>query len=553
MSTALNAADLQSEHKRRVRGLVAVFTAYFASSFYFYGLTVAAPKIAADLNGMPLYSWAISLPALGAAFTTLIFGKLSDMYGRRIILALCMVLFLTGAILGATSQTFVFNIAARVVLALGQGAVPPLCFSVVGDLFPPAERSRWSGLLNIPSGMMAIISPTLIGMISDNLSWRYLFGITAPLVAIAGLAVLLGVPTLTQRATHKIDFLGSCLLATASATMILGFSWAGTTVAWGSVQIISLFAISLGAGALFLWVEGRAEEPMLDPQVLRNRTFITAGVAGFMSFFGLLGVLMYYPLFLQGVQGRSGTLSGQMITPFSVVMAFMGVPAGFLLARTKRYKWMLLAGYAILTAAMFGMATFNVGTPIWMSILVTTLAGFGLGTIPTVNTLVAQFAVPKRLLGVSVGAMFFFVILGRAIAPAILGSAMNATYATHLQSAIPEELIRVADKETLMSLADTRVLLSPQAVASLQATLARHGDERLFARTIAAIRGSLEASLKTVFLIGALTMLVSFFLVVSIPEVSMDREVEDKRAPARREETPVPAASIPLLGTDDAE
>ena len=469
MSHAQIAVEQQSATKRQTTlALVAVFTTYSATSFYTQGLNVASPKIAADLNGMALYSWAISLPALAAAFVTLVFGKLSDMYGRRIILMVSLVFFLAGAILAAVSQTFVFNIAARVVLALGQGALPPLCFSVIGDLFPPAERSKWSGLLRIPSGITAIISPTMVGMITDGLSWRYLFWITAPLALISGVLVLFVMPSLTRRAAHKIDFLGSFLLAIASATMILGFSWAGTTYAWKSIQIIGLLAVSVAFWAIFLWVEGRAAEPMLDPQVLTNRTFLTAAVSGFISFFGLLGITVYYPLFLQGVQGASATLTGKILTPFSVLLAFMGVPAGFLLGRTKRYKWMYIAGYAILTGAMFGMVAFDVGTPVWLGVLVIAMAGLGLGAIPTINALVAQFAVPKRLLGVAVGAVFFFVITGRAIAPAILGSAMNATYAKTLDRLLPAELSQVADKATLASLADPRVLLSPDAMVALQ-------------------------------------------------------------------------------------
>jgi MFS family permease len=252
-----------------------------------------------------------------------------------------------------------------------------------------------------------------------------------------------------------------------------------------------------------------------------------------MSCFGMLGATMYYPLFLQGVQGTSATLSGQVITPFNMLMTFMGIPAGFLLARTKRYKWMYIAGYAILAATMFVMITFNAGTPVWVGVLVTGLAGFGLGAIPTINTLVVQFAVPKRLLGVAVGAIFFFIFLGNAIAPAILGSAMNAAYAKDLQSSLPAELKLIADKALLESLTDSRVLLSPQAMTSLREALAGIGDRgpALFDETVQAIRGALEASLKTVFVIGAVTMLISFLLIITIPEVSMDVEVQDRRAP----------------------
>ncbi|MBI5031679.1 MAG: MFS transporter [Chloroflexi bacterium] len=503
--------------------LIAVSVTYLAYCFYQYSLNVAAPQVAADLNGMALFSWAISIPALASALATLIFGKLSDMYGRRNVMIASLSFFLLGSVLSAMSQDFVFNIAARFILALGQGALAPLIFSVLGDLFDPAERSKWSGLLAIPAGITAFIAPTLVGMVADSLSWRYFFWLLALTAIISGAFVLIGVPSLKQRSEHKIDFLGAVLLTFASATTIVGFSWAGTTYPWGSIQIIGTLGIAIVGWGLFLWTESQAAEPMLDLQVLTNRTFITAALAALMSFFGLMGITAYYPLFLQGVQNASATLSGQMITPFSVLMSFMGVPAGFLLAKTKRYKWMYVIGYAILTVAMFGMMTFGVDTPIWLGVLVTALAGLGLGTIPTINTLVAQFAVPRRLLGAATGAIFFFVMMGMAIAPAILGSAMNASYASALQNALPAELQKSADPATLSAIGDPRVLLSPQAMTTLKESFARQGAQgsALFDQTVVAIRSALEASLKTVYLIGAVTMLLSFLMILTIPEISM--------------------------------
>jgi len=221
-----------------------------------------------------------------------------------------------------------------------------------------------------------------------------------------------------------------------------------------------------------------------------------------------------------------------MLTPFSMLMAFLGVPAGFLLAKTKRYKWMYILGYAILTIAMFGMVTFSAGTPLWLGVLVTALAGLGTGAIPTVNTLVVQFAVPRRLLGMAVAAIFFIVLIGNAIAPAVLGSVMNSIYEKKLRYSLPAELSQLMDEATLASIADPRVLMSPEAMTGLRNTFNKAGEEApaFFDQTVRAIRGALESSLKRLFLIGAVTMLLSFLFILTIPEVSMDVEVQDKRA-----------------------
>ena len=422
-------------------GLTAVFLTYFLFSLMTFGQNVAAPRIAADLNGMSLYSWAISLPMLGAAFVTLLFGRLSDLYGRRTMLLFSLALFLIGAILTAISQTFAFNIAARVVNSMGFGALAALCFSVIGDLYAPVERSKWTGLLQISAGVAAIIGPTLVGMITDNLSWRYFFWATVPMAVFCAILVIIGIPGRNQRIAHQIDYVGALLLAVASSSMILGFSFADKNP-WDSFRVVGLLLISLVCWIAFVLVERRVEEPILDPQTFTNRTFLTVAAAALMSFFGFVGIINYYPLFLQGVQGVNATISGQVLTPFTALMSFMGVPAGLLLAKTKRYKWMLVASYAVLTIAMFCMVFFTHATPLWLGVLVMILGGLGVGSIPTINILVVQFALPKRLLGIAMAATFFMVALGNAVAPAILGTAMNSTYGKNLEKLLPAELER---------------------------------------------------------------------------------------------------------------
>ena len=512
-------------------GLTAVFVTYFISYFVQQTQNVAGPRQAADLNGMPLFSWGIAIPALASAIATLIMGKLSDMFGRRIILAACMVLFFTGSLLAAVAQSFQMLILARFVQSLGLGALAPLCFTVIGDMFNPVERSKWSGLLNIPAGVCAVFGPTLGGYVTDNLSWRWLFWVLLPMAVIALVLVWVGLPAQKQKAQHKIDYLGGLLMILGSAGLIVGFSWGGVNYPWASVQVLGVLALAILCWGGFIWYEGKVEEPLLDPQVLTNKVFLLAALAGLFSFFGLLGIMMYFPLFAQGVQGISATISGSMITPFGILMAFMGVPAGLLMAKTKKYKWMYISGYALLTAMMFAMWTFTKDTPIWLSVLITGLAGLGLGTIPTVNTLVVQFALPKRLMGIAIGAIFFFVMMGFAIAPAILGSAMNSTYAANLNSALPANLTQKVDAATLSTLGDSRVLLNPVALNELKTAI---GDTAMFDQTVAAIRGALEASLKVVFLVGAITMAVSFLLIIFIPEVSMDVEVADKKTPGAK-------------------
>lgn len=509
--------------KRQIfMALATVFLVQLVYSYYIQTPGIAAPKMAADLDGMALYSWSVSIPGLGLAFGTILVGKLSDIYGRRSMLLVCLIIFTLGAALSAISPTYIFLIAARTILCLGQGALSPLVFSVLGDMFPPSERSRLVGLLNIPMGIFAVFGPTLGGWLTDTMSWRHIFWWGVPLLLIC-FVFLFGMPALVQGAARKIDIRGCLWMTFASSALIFGFSFAGTTYPWASVQVIGLLALSLIFSFFFIRAEAKAAEPILDLQVLRNRSFITVSGAGLLSFFGSIGIMLYYPLLMQGIQGVSAMRSGQILTPYGVLSSFIGVPTGFLLARTKHYKWMYVIGYAIMAAAMCGMIFFDSDTSILWGLLVCTLSGVGLGAIPTINTLVVQYAVPKRLLGVAMGALFFSISMGVAVAPAILGSAMNMQYNSTLKASLPAELTRIADDATMTSLGNPRVLLSEPAMKALQEMLGkREGGQRLFEQTVQAIRVSMEAGLKAVFIIGALTMVLAFLLICTVPEIPME-------------------------------
>ncbi len=511
-------------------GLAAVFITYFTYGYFLQILLAAMPKIAADLDGMPLYSWGVSIPNLGQAFAMLIVGKLSDLYGRRALLLLSLTVCLLGTVWSALSTTFLMLIVARTLLCVGQGALAPLCFSVLGDMFEPVERSKWVGLMNIPAGIFAIVGPTLGGWFVDNLSWRYIFWCGAPLLALCLAAVLFGLSGKRAQTAPQIDSRGALLAAVASSTLILAFSLAGTMFPWTSGQVLGLFLVSIVFWVLFIKSETTVAEPILDIQVLKNRSFMTVAAACFLSAFGMTGLMIYYPLMMQGIQGVSATHSGQILTPGNVLMSFLGVPTGFILARTKRYKWMYILGYGLVTLVTLALIFFKASTPIIWGFLAVTLAGMGMGAIPTLNTLVAQYSVSRKLLGVATGALFFSVMMGQAMAPAVLGSAMNMKYNSTLKASLPAAVSRLADQATMTSLGNPRVLLSESAMAGLRATLEQKSPEgkNLLQHTVSAIRISMEAGLRTVFILGAVAMVLTFVIICTIPEIPIDKLQEQE-------------------------
>jgi MFS family permease len=446
-------------------GIIAIFIVYFVGNFFSGAVMIAQPIQVADLDGMALFTWMIAFPALGSAVAALMFGKLSDMFGRRLILLISQTLFLVGCVLSATANSMGMAIAARVVIMLGWGAITPVCFSAIGDLFDSSARARWSGLLSIPGWIAATIAPTLGGLITQSVyGWRGLFWILVPLLVIAGGLVAIGIPGRTQKIEQKVDFLGIVVMVIATATIIFGISWLGDPSR--RVIAIILTVLSLIAWRVFYSIEKNAEAPILDPAVMSNRTIISVAAAAFVSFFGMIGVMMMAPMFAQRVMGVSPAVSGSMMTPFSMLFTIMGVPAGYLLARTKRTKWMLVSGYALLAAAMFFMWQFTSETPVWLFVLITALVGLGVGVMPTIKILTAQFSLPKSLMGAASGAIFFVYMMGRAITPSILFLAQN---------------------------------LAP----------------------------NLEAGLKLIFLIGAIGMVVSLLIVLTIPNVDIIASEDD--------------------------
>ena len=449
-------------------GVWAIFIAEFVSLLFANARNIAQPGMIAEFDGMPLFSWLIALSGLAGAVATLLFGKLSDLYGRRNMILLSIIIFILGLGISVKSTSMIFLIASATFMTIGHFPIYPLCFAVVGDLFPPSERAKWTGLLNVPVGFAALLGPVVGGVVSESIfGWRGLYWGTIPLILAAGGLVFFALPNNAQHVKPKMDILGTFVMVAATTTLILGFSWLGAPGKFwaGALQLV----ISLAAWIAFIQIEKRAESPILDPQVLFNRTFVTAALAGLLSFFGTVAIAGYSPIFVQEVMKVSPTISGSMLTPFSTFVAFIGVPTGFMLARTKKYRGLLIFGYAVVTLGMLGMWRFTASTPIWMYVLVTSIVGIGLGILPTVNAVVAQFAVPKNLLGVAVGAIFFFQMIGIAVSPAILGFAQNSA-------------------------------------------------------------ADLEGGLKLVFLVSAVAIGIALLLILTIPEISLETEEQHNSA-----------------------
>ena len=501
----------------------------------------AMPRIIAQLNGLEHYAWVATAYLLASTVSVPIYGKLSDIYGRKPFFIIGMVIFLLGSALSGMSQTMTELIFFRAIQGLGAGAMMPIAMSIIGDILPPAERGKWQGLLVAIFGLSSIIGPTAGGWITDNWGWRWTFYVNMPIGAVALLVAVLVLPTAGQRRQHTIDYLGAATLVAGAVALLLGFSWAGTQYAWGSVQIIGLLVVAVVLLTAFILIELRAAEPIITPALFTNSIFTISVLATFLLAAGMFGAIMYLPLFVQGVIGDSATNSGEVLTPMMFGFMFSSIIGGQILSRTGRYKVLALVGFAVATAGMFLLSRMDASATDGLVIRNMIIVGLGIGVLMSLFTIVVQNAFPMQHLGEVTAGITFFRSIGSTIGIAVLGTVMTNQFQSALRANLPAALKHAVPPSRLAALQNPQVLLAPGTAAKIQHAFTAFGAQGavLFGQLMHAIRVSLAGAITELFLVGAcalaLALLATFFL----------REIPLRKANGPREAlgaTPEPAA-----------
>ena len=502
----------------------------------------AMPRIIAQLNGLEHYAWVATAYLLASTVSVPIYGKLSDIYGRKAFFIVGMVIFLLGSALSGMSQTMTQLIFFRAIQGLGAGAMMPIAMSIIGDILPPAERGKWQGLLVAIFGLSSIIGPTAGGWITDTWGWRWTFYVNMPIGAVALLVAVLVLPVAGQRRQHTIDYLGAATLVAGSVALLLGFSWAGTQYAWGSVQIIGLLVLAMVLLTAFILIERRAAEPIITPALFKNSIFSISVLATFLLAAGMFGAIMYLPLFVQGVIGNSATNSGEVLTPMMFGFMFSSIIGGQILSRTGRYKVLALVGFAVATVGMFLLSRMDASATDGLVIRNMIILGLGIGVLMSLFTIVVQNAFPVQQLGEVTAGITFFRSIGSTIGIAVLGTVMTNQFQSALRANLPAALTRVVPPDKLAALQNPQVLLAPGAAATIRHAFAAFGAQGavLFGQLMHAIRVSLASAITDLFLVGAcalaLALLATLFL----------REIPLRKANGRREA--VEAAPEPAAG-----
>jgi len=456
-----------------------------------------------------------------------IYGKLSDLFGRKPIFLFGVVIFLIGSALSGTAQTMNQLIAFRAFQGIGAGALMPIAIAIVGDLFTPRERGKWQGLTGGVWGLSAIIGPTLGGWITQNTSWRWVFYVNLPIGIVAMLVLIFLMPTLRGKARQvSIDYIGAALLVLGTVPLLLGFTWAGTQYDWLSLQIIGLFAGAVVALTAFMvyeaWLERRGGQPIIEPSLFKNSIFSVSTLVTMIFGMGLFGSIFFIPLFVQGVVGTSATNSGLILTPLMLTSIVGSVVSGQLVSRLGKYKWIAIFGMLVSVAGTILLVRLNVNSGNNDVLLAMLVLGLGMGFGMALYTLVVQNALPTKL-GQATAALTFFRQIGGTIGLAAMGSVMTSAYLPAFQNALPKAVKQFVPSQVLGVFNNPQILLSPDALAKMQATFAARGPQALalFHQIIEAVKIGLAQGIHNVFVLSLVIMIVGFVSVLFLKEIPL--------------------------------
>ena len=458
-------------------------------------VSTALPTIVSELGGLEHLAWVVTAYLLAQTIVTPIYGKLGDLYGRKIVMQSAIVLFLIGSVLCGLSQNMTQLIVFRAVQGFGGGGLVVTTQAVVGDIVPPRERGKYQGIFGAVFGLSSIAGPLLGGYFTTHWTWRWIFYINLP-VGIAALVVLaITLPSSSSRVSHSIDYGGAALIAVVLSSIILLSDLGGTAYPWSSPVSIGLIVVALVSLVLFVVIERRAMEPVLPMHLFRQQTFVVTSAVGLIVGFALFGSVTYFPLYLQAVKGASPTTSGMQMLPMMGGMLVTSIVSGQLISRTGRYKIFPIVGTAVMTIGLYFLSRLTAQSSETEALLLLLALGVGLGLVMQVLVIAVQNAVDYRDLGVATSGATLFRLVGGSLGTAILG----AIFAARLSASLTGVASSAGGGHAARN-------LSVETLARLPAA-----ERAIYANAF-------TASLDTVFLVATAVCAAGFVLAWLLPE-----------------------------------
>ena len=467
-------------------------------------VATAALKIVGELGGVESLSWVVTAYMLAATVSVPLYGKISDIYGRKRIFQAAIVIFLIGSALSGAAQSMLQLVFFRALQGLGAGGLISLTMAIIGDILSPRERGRYQGYLGAVFAFASVVGPLLGGFFSDNLSWRWIFYINLPIGAVALLVTSFALDLPFTQRNHEIDYTGAALLSTGATSLLLALVWGGTTYAWGSSMIIGLLVVAAIATGLFVVQERRASEPILPQHLFRNSIFTVGSALGFLVGIAMFGAIVYLPVFLQVVTGASATDSGLLLTPLMLGIIVMSIISGRLISRTGRYRIFPIVGTALMIVGFSLLASFDADTSRTEVAIAMVVIGCGLGNTMQVIVLAVQNSVDQTDLGIATSASMFFRSIGGTVGIALFGAILNNRLTENLTTALGS--------------ADVAGLGEVNA-DNITQRLGRLGD--LPPGVADSIREAVANSIHVAFLVGVPLAVLAFLLSFRLKEVPL--------------------------------
>jgi EmrB/QacA subfamily drug resistance transporter len=433
----IGAPDIHDEpqylsHSQILGVMVGIMSGMFLAALDQSIVGVALPRITSDLGGLEHLAWVVTAYLLTSTASTPLWGKISDLYGRKKIFQAAIVIFLIGSMLCGLAQNMPELIAFRALQGIGGGGLMSIALAIIGDVIPPRERGRYQGYFGAVFGVSSVAGPLLGGWITDAISWRWIFYINVPVGIAALVLTTISLKMPLPRRQHRIDYLGAAIVVASVSSLLLYLNWAGEHYGWGDPRALALLIASIVLTVVFIYVENRAAEPILPMRLFRNGIFSVGNAYGFIVGLAMFGGIIFLPLYFQGVMGMSPTESGLAMVPMVAGILTMSITSGLLITRTGRYKIFPIVGAVVIAVALLLLSTMQVDTPYWQIAIYALIFGLGLGlTLQTVMVAV-QNAVSMRDMGVATSSLTFTRSLGAAIGTAMFGALLNTRLATHL-------------------------------------------------------------------------------------------------------------------------
>jgi EmrB/QacA subfamily drug resistance transporter len=485
----------------------------------------ALPTIVGDLGGAGHLSWVVTSYLLAETIMTVVVGKLGDLFGRKLMFQLSVIVFGVGSFCAGFADSMVWLIVWRAVQGLGGGGLMVTSTALIADVVPLRERGRYQGVLGSVFGVVTVAGPMLGGFFVDHLSWRWAFYVNIPLVVVVLVVASSAMPNARAAVKPVIDYLGILLIGLAATGLTLVTSWGGTQYAWGSPTIVGMAIGSVVLLAAFVFVELRAKEPMLPMRLFRNPVFTVGGIMSFVVGFAMLGALSYLPTYMQYVQGTSATASGVRLLPMVLALLVASIAAGNAVSRTGRYKIFPLTGAAGMTIGLYLLSRLDTDTGFWEASAYMAVLGLGIGLGMQVLTIAVQNTVDYADLGVATSGVTFLRSIGSSFGAAIFGTVYANQLTPNLAAAVA----------SLPPGVDPRALQVPTALHALPGAVS------------APVIKAYSDSLHVVFLAAAPVGLVAFALAFFLKEVPL-RDTARAAAPDLGD-----GFAMPEARTDDRE